>query len=134
VIIALSASVFDHSRQESLNVGCNEFLSKPIREPELLQALETHAGIEWEYDVKTQDGHAAFDDRDVMPTPPLDVLQLLYELAKKGQILEVRKQIDAIDQIGQQYAPFTQELRGFAQAFNMKQLSEFLKPYLGEKV
>ncbi len=134
VIIALSASVFDHSRQESLNVGCNEFLSKPIREPELLQALETHAGIEWEYDVTTQDGHAAFDDRNVMPTPPLDVLQPLYELAKKGQILEVRKQIDAIDQIGQQYAPFTQELRGFAQAFNMKQLSEFLKPYLGEKV
>ena len=134
VIIALSASVFDYSRQESLNVGCNEFLSKPIRELELLQALETHAGIEWEYEVTTQDGHAAFDDMEVMPTPPLDVLQPLYELAIKGQILEVRKQIDAIDQMGQQYAPFTQELRGFAQAFHMKQLSEFLKPHLGEKV
>lgn len=134
VIIALSASVFDYSRQESLNVGCNEFLSKPIRELELLQALETHAGIEWEYEVTTQDGHAAFDDMEVMPTPPLDVLQPLYELAIKGQILEVRKQIDAIDQMGQQYAPFTQGLRGFAQAFNMKQLSEFLKPHLGEKV
>ncbi len=134
VIIALSASVFDYSRQESLNVGCNEFLSKPIREPELLQALETHAGIEWEYEVPTQDGHAAFDDMEVMPTPPLDILQPLYELAIKGQILEVRKQIDAIDQMGHQYAPFTQELRGFARAFNMKQLSEFLKPHLGEKV
>ncbi|MFB3071077.1 MAG: PAS domain S-box protein [Nitrospirales bacterium] len=134
VIIALSASVFDYSRQESLNVGCNDFLSKPIRELELLQALETHAGIEWEYEVTTQDGHAALDDMEVMPTPPLDVLQPLYEIAQKGQILEVRKQIDAIDQMGPHYAPFTQELHGFAKAFNMKQLSEFLKPYLGEKV
>lgn len=133
VIIALSASVFDHSRQESLKVGCNEFLSKPIREPELLQALEHHAGIEWKYEETALPGSLSVGERQSMPTPPRDVLQTLYELAKKGQIIEVRKQIDAIDHIDAQYAPFTKELKGFAQAFNMKQLSEFLKTYLGEK-
>lgn len=133
VIIALSASVFEHSRQESLKVGCNEFLSKPIREPELLQALERHAGIEWKYEESAVPDSLSVGESQSMPTPPHEVLQTLYELAKKGQIIEVRKQIDAIDHIDAQYAPFTKKLKAFAQAFNMKQLSEFLKPYLGEK-
>ncbi len=134
VIIALSASVFDRSRQESLKVGCNEFLSKPIREQELLQALEHHAGFEWKYEEELSPSPPLVGDHHSIATPPLDVLQPLYELAKKGQILEVRKKIDFIDQMGPQYTPFTNELKGYAQAFNMKQLSEFLKPYLGEQV
>ena len=134
VIIALSASVFDHSRQESLKVGCNEFLSKPIREQELIQALEHHAGFEWKYEEELSPSPPLVGDHPSIATPPLNVLQPLYELAKKGQILEVRKKIDSIDQMGPQYTPFTNELKGYAQAFNMKQLSEFLKPYLGEQV
>lgn len=134
VIFALSASVFEQSRQESLKVGCNEFLSKPIREPELLQALEHHAGIKWEYEEDVQPGVLSSEDSQPMSTPPIDMLQPLYELSKKGQILEVRKKIDALEQMDPRYASFAKELKGFAQSFNMKQLSEFLKPYLGEKV
>jgi PAS domain S-box-containing protein len=133
VIIAVSASVFDHSRQESLKVGCNEFLSKPIREPELLHALEQHAGIEWNYEDHTSSAILSVNETRSLPSPPGDVLQQLYEIAKKGQILEVRKRIEAIDQMDPQYALFTKELKSYAQAFNMKQLSEFLKPYLSTK-
>jgi len=130
IIIALSASVFDHSRHESLKAGCNEFISKPVREPELILALETHGGIEWEYDREAQKENPSVESLSV---PPLKVLQPLYELAKKGQILEVRKQVDAIEQMDPKYSLFMKKLKGFAQAFNMKQLSEFLKPYLGKK-
>lgn len=134
VIFALSASVFDHSRQESLKVGCNAFLSKPIRDPELVGALEKHAGIEWEYEDEPQGEASKSGPKEAVQAPPLEVLQPLYEFAKKGQILEVRKHIEVIEHMGPQYVPFTQELRSFAQGFNMKQLSEFLKQYLGEKV
>ncbi len=134
VIIALSASVFDHSRQESLKVGCNDFLPKPIQEPALLQTLEHHAGIQWKYEEDISRVPTTIDESQSMPPPPVDVLQPLYELAKKGQILEVRKCIEAIDKMDERFSPFTKELKGYAQNFNMKQLSEFLKSYLSEKV
>ncbi|NJP10693.1 MAG: response regulator [Leptolyngbyaceae cyanobacterium RU_5_1] len=46
VIIAASASAFEHDQQTSLNVGCNAFLSKPIRYKQLLATLEQLLGFE----------------------------------------------------------------------------------------
>lgn len=132
VIIALSASAFDHSRQESLNVGCNAFLSKPIREQDLLEALEQHANVTWEYATEGSVANRSSQENRAVPTPPPNVLQTLYEMVKKGQILEVRKQIEAIDQMDPQYANFTKELKVYAHTFQMKQLGEFLKPFLGK--
>ncbi|MEH2452611.1 response regulator [Nostoc sp.] len=39
VIIASSASVFDIDRQNALDIGCNDFLPKPIQADELLRQL-----------------------------------------------------------------------------------------------
>ena len=132
-IIALSASAFGHNRQQSLEAGCDGFLPKPIREEELLLALEEYGGIEWDYE---EDGMALGQPADrgaSFSCPPSETLQVLYEMAKKGQIVAVRKQIEVIEALGPQYAPITQSLRSFAQTLNMKQLCEFLKPYLGSK-
>lgn len=38
-IIALTANVFDSDRSEALNCGCNDFLSKPVRQKDLLEAM-----------------------------------------------------------------------------------------------
>jgi len=132
VIIALSASAFEHTRQNSLQAGCNAFLPKPVRERELLQTLETHAGIEWAYAEAPQTDPRFRQGPSDMPVPPREVLQPLYELAKKGQIIEVRKRIEAIEHLDPQYERFTKELRHFTQAFHMKQLAAFLNTYLSE--
>lgn len=44
-IIALSASAFTDQRQESLNAGCDDFVSKPFRQEELLVALARNLDI-----------------------------------------------------------------------------------------
>ena len=102
-------------------------------EEELLQALEQHANIEWEYATEGSPTTDNAHENRPKPIPPPNVLQPLYEIAKKGQILEVRKQIEAIDQMDPQYAIFAKELKGYAHAFQMKQLSEFLQPFLGKQ-
>ncbi|HEY9597009.1 MAG TPA: ATP-binding protein, partial [Cyanophyceae cyanobacterium] len=50
VIIATSASVLDCDRWSSREMGCNDFLSKPIQLKELLEQLQDHLGLEWIYE------------------------------------------------------------------------------------
>ncbi|WP_442948689.1 ATP-binding protein [Nostoc sp.] len=49
VIIASSASVFGIDRQKALDIGCNDFLPKPIQADELLRQLQTQLQLTWIY-------------------------------------------------------------------------------------
>ncbi|WP_206753920.1 GAF domain-containing protein [Microcoleus sp. FACHB-1515] len=44
-IIALTASAFAEQRQESIAAGCDDFISKPFQQEELLKALFQHLGV-----------------------------------------------------------------------------------------
>jgi predicted ATPase/signal transduction histidine kinase/CheY-like chemotaxis protein/tRNA A-37 threonylcarbamoyl transferase component Bud32 len=50
VVIAISASVFDFDRQQSREVGCDDFLPKPVREADLLEKVRLYLGLEWVYE------------------------------------------------------------------------------------
>ncbi|MBW4517486.1 MAG: GAF domain-containing protein [Timaviella obliquedivisa GSE-PSE-MK23-08B] len=46
-IIALTASVFEEQRQESLSAGCDDFVSKPFRLEEVLEVLSKHLNAQF---------------------------------------------------------------------------------------
>ncbi|WP_300456770.1 response regulator [Accumulibacter sp.] len=48
-ILAITASAFDDEREQVLAAGCDGFLRKPFRPDELLEMMETHLGIVYEY-------------------------------------------------------------------------------------
>jgi CheY-like chemotaxis protein len=48
-IIAVTASAMDENRQELLEIGADDFLSKPFREADLFQKIHTHAGVGYVY-------------------------------------------------------------------------------------
>lgn len=50
VVIASSASVFSKDQQRSLDVGCDEFLPKPVQVDELFSVLQRYLGLEWLYE------------------------------------------------------------------------------------
>ncbi|MGK7913982.1 MAG: ATP-binding protein [Prochloraceae cyanobacterium] len=49
-ILALSASTFDVMEKESMAVGCNAFVPKPIEEKKLRKLLEDYLDLEWIYE------------------------------------------------------------------------------------
>lgn len=72
VIIATSASVLDCDRWSSREMGCNDFLSKPIRLQELLERLQVHLGLEWIYEqleVSTDTINSVYSKLEVTEVP-----------------------------------------------------------------
>ncbi|MBE9198465.1 MULTISPECIES: GAF domain-containing protein [unclassified Nodularia (in: cyanobacteria)] len=49
-IIALTASAFTEQKQESLDAGCDDFVSKPFRWEEILEVLNKHLQVEYVYE------------------------------------------------------------------------------------
>ena len=61
VIIALTASAFESNRSVVLDVGCDDFISKPFEENLLLEKIAHHLPVQYIYE--TQSDSLSFSDR-----------------------------------------------------------------------
>lgn len=50
IVIALTASAFEHERSEVLAAGCNDFIAKPYREGLIFAKLTQYLGVRYIYD------------------------------------------------------------------------------------
>ena len=131
MIIASSASVFEFNQQDSLKAGCNDFLNKPIRADELFEKLHTpFLNSSGSMNQKGDLEDVAEGGVAELVAPPKEELQILADLVEKGKITGIRQRIKQIEQLGDEYRPFTAELDRLAKSFDMDQLTDFLKPYL----
>jgi DNA-binding response OmpR family regulator len=48
--LALTASAFEHEREEILACGADDFVTKPFREQTIFAKLAEHLGVEYEYE------------------------------------------------------------------------------------
>lgn len=55
-IVAVSASVFNEQRAETLAQGMDDFVRKPYRPAEIFECLERHLGVRYEYEAPVSDG------------------------------------------------------------------------------
>ncbi|WP_199320663.1 hybrid sensor histidine kinase/response regulator [Leptolyngbya sp. FACHB-261] len=128
VVIATSASAFDYDQQSSLEAGCNDFIPKPVRTDELLERLQFHLNLKWNYDVEpSQDKAVAEAGLWVAPSP--ETTATLLSLAMIGDIRGILEQVDQLEQLDAGLAPFATELRQLAKSFQIKKIQEFIKKY-----
>jgi GAF domain-containing protein/DNA-binding response OmpR family regulator len=74
IIIALTASIFENTRQEALDAGCNDLVYKPFQESEIFDKIETFLGVQYIYQALSKE----------IPLPPktlsaLEIEQLLSQ-------------------------------------------------------
>jgi signal transduction histidine kinase len=139
-IIASSASVFEADEHLSITAGANEFLAKPISAHQLLEMLENLLQLEWVYENPIEESpqpvapQVAPDEESSVPQsmqiPPNEMLLQVYQLVKVGDLDSVLEQAQAIEQLDGQYRRFANELRQFAEAFQIKQLRSFIEEHL----
>ena len=142
IVIAVSASVFEFDQQQSLKVGCNDFLAKPIREEDLLQKLQEHLKLEWIYENASAIGEP-FKERELQENsqttssftpsdfliPPAEEVAIFLDLAMRGDLRAIAKRATQLEESNQQWSPFATHLRQLAKGFKGRQILEFLKQF-----
>jgi CheY-like chemotaxis protein len=116
VMIAVSASAFEHNREESRMAGANDFLPKPFRLQQLLDMLALHLKLEWH--VTEYSGPSAEETAETIIVPQDDDLTQLYELAMRGDIRKIVTHAERLSRTG--YAAFAVVILNLAQEFKIK--------------
>lgn len=128
VLIAISASAFEHDREASQQAGADDFLPKPFRLERLLELLRTYLKLEWLFEEVTEPIDTQADQPIVMPSEV--ELLLLLELAKRGDVRQLVKQSERLIRNG--YAPFGTTILSLAQEFKIKEIRRFIREQQGE--
>ncbi len=131
VIIVTSVSVFEADKYQSLQAGCDDFMPKPLQIEILLEKLEKHLQIKWNY----EEERAAVNSSPLpspspsLVAPPPPEIEALYDLAMKGHLQGIIKRAASIEQIDERFAPFANKLRELSKGFQEKALKEFINEY-----
>ncbi|MBF0211299.1 MAG: response regulator [Desulfamplus sp.] len=117
LIIAISASVVNESREKSLRAGCDEFLTKPVSLNSLFTVISKYKDIEWiyqtqdeinktsDYTLKNSDSIAKLEEGAIGFSSEqkkhikdnIDNLKQLFDAAKEGDVAAIQEWIDSVD-------------------------------------
>jgi CheY-like chemotaxis protein len=132
VIIILSASAFDQTKQESLAIGCDDFITKPFDMDELLVKLETNLELTWLYEETVEtEKELPLESESTLIIPQKEELETLLKLATMQNITGVQAYLEHINLLDSKFNRFAIEINQLAKKYYFEQIIEFIKPYLG---
>ncbi len=121
-IIAVTASAMDENRQELLEIGADDFISKPFREAELFQKIHTHVGVEYVYAEQPAIAPAA----ETAPLTPKSLATLSQELIDRMREAVIMADLDlllaTITEVEPSDPLLAQGLRRLAEDFQYQRL------------
>ena len=125
-IIAVTASAMDENRQVLMEIGADDFISKPFREADLFQKIHAHLGVEYVY---AEEPAVAAPEEEAELTPeslagwPQDLIQPMRDAvitADLDQLLAKIQEVEARD------PRIAQGLRRLAEGFQYQKLLDLL--------
>ena len=107
----------------SSELDCDDFLSKPVDLSQLLEVLDTHLQLDWQWKESTPE---APPPSALIAPEQQDVISLL-EAVKLGDIEAIEAQIKAIEAKNSRYLTFVAEVRQLARSFQLLRLEQLLQ-------
>ncbi len=132
-VIAMSANAHGSERQRGLAVGCREFLCKPLRFYEILDALQAALDLTWRYAPSTlpisfgQSYPPATDAVSVAPSE--EDMQLITQAATIGDLGELQAWIRAVDGRDSALQPFVERMKRWCETYEFEAILTFLEPF-----
>ncbi|MBF2086867.1 response regulator [Thermoleptolyngbya sp. C42_A2020_037] len=134
-IIALTASAFREQRQEILNIGCDDFISKPFRREQIFEAIARHLSVRYVYDDVPSE-YAAGSASTTLPMQlepeqfqsiPVSWIVSLHQAALQGNDLRI---LDLLGELSSDQAELHQTLSHLAQEFQFDKILAATQPLL----
>ncbi len=139
-IVAVSASVFDFHQQQSREVGCDDFIAKPIRADLLLKTLQRLLNLEWVYDEtiafipkeSTKQNVEEIDDLVRNYILMEEDASSLNEFALMGDLGGVLDKCKQLKQYNSNLTPLLNKIEQLAKNFQLEEISNLVAPYLNK--
>jgi CheY-like chemotaxis protein len=150
-IVTVSASVSKEDQEQSRKAGIDAFLPKPVNWPNLAALLEEHLKLEWAYGKeqgsspyrRLRTGAGEQGGRESPPPPhpsaplvppPREEMEVLLDLALRGNLRAIRERAAHIETLGEPYVPFARKLRELAKGFEERDLLALVEQHMeGDK-
>jgi signal transduction histidine kinase/CheY-like chemotaxis protein len=123
VVVALTASTFEHEETMVLSVGCDDFVRKPVRESVIFEKIAQHLGVRFVYEehqpaTAAQDGAAKLTPAHLAALPA-DWVANLRQAILVADMEQVKM---LLDEIRDPNPALAQELERLADQFQIDQL------------
>ncbi|MGC9525942.1 MAG: GAF domain-containing protein [Limnospira sp.] len=124
-IVAITASAFSEQKQDCLDAGCDDFISKPFRREQVLEILAEYLAIEYtdrppETEATDGNGRVALDAGQLSAMPP-EWREQLHYAAQLGNDLTI---LSLIEQIPPEQSDLIRGLTAVVENFQFEQLIE----------
>jgi CheY-like chemotaxis protein len=129
-IVIVSAGATADDRQNALEVGANAFLPKPLDLHRLLAEIGSLLQLTWLPDTSDlpSGGTAGAAPRPV--GPPAEELEILYQLAKAGNMRRIRERALHLASLSDDYRDFSNNLLLLAGRFESRAILDLVRQYL----
>jgi CheY-like chemotaxis protein len=121
-IVAVSASVLEHERQQFMAAGFDYFIAKPVHAEKVYECLASLLQIEYEY----EDAEMSLMDTTQIILPA-ELLTRLKQAAEFGRMTELREALDDVRQFGPQGHMLAERLLSFSRSFDMDTILSILQ-------
>ncbi|MDW8334507.1 MAG: response regulator, partial [Bacteroidia bacterium] len=133
-IIALTASVFEQSRQKVIDAGCDDYVAKPYKKQDLFMTIGRHLKVEYIYEEPEAKEPepvpaAGLDFAEVAKNLPADYFSALSNANDFGDYDEVEKILKDL----QAYPPLAEFVRTALDKLRSSRYDEFDKMLAGVK-
>ena len=127
-IIAVSASVQDEQRQESIDAGCDGFIGKPVEYQKVVDVLKNYLELEWIYEENKVDESALNEPSlSMINFPPSAEVKNVIEAATRGSITELKMCISKINDMDKKYKGFTKKIETLSKSYQFDKIIDFLE-------
>lgn len=133
-IVAISASVFTHEQQKYRDAGFDGFLLKPFRIAGLCECLERVLSVKFEFEPQTESATVKMNDesKDFSDIQiPKSLLAALTSSAKSYRILEFKRRLKQVEELGVDGARLANDLESLNQKGEVDKLLEILNDIKG---
>lgn len=127
-IIAVSASVFDITKEQCQAIGCDDYLTKPVDLNSLLEIIEQNTHITWIDEPEPPANVDGFDpDEAVAPVALPDIWLLRFQdLVQIGDVEGLLQALASFRQAEPEYEAVTAKLEQLASSFQFEEIDALL--------
>jgi signal transduction histidine kinase/DNA-binding NarL/FixJ family response regulator len=123
IAVTASASIDDEARCRA--AGADAFLPKPVDHDVLLRTIGTLLSLDWITGQPVPDP-AQSRDEAALVAPPAEEIEVLWRLARIGNMRMIRDRASYLQALDPAYAPFADRLDTLAQGYHSKELTAFV--------